>query len=84
MAARRVPGAMVIIAALVLATAAAEAPPPARHVVAERQALAMVRILPGAALNFSQIEQSAPERFSDAQIRGADGSSQPARLIEFH
>ena len=74
---------MVLIAALLLAAAAEPAAPPVLRVVAERQAVAMVRILPGAQLRFSEIEKSAPETFTDAQIRGADGSPERARLIEF-
>ncbi len=71
---------MVIVAALILAAAPE---PVAPRVVAERQAIAMVRILPGAVLKFSEIEKSAPESFRDTQIRAADGSAQPARLVEF-
>ncbi len=74
---------MVIVAALLLAAAPAEAAPPAQRVAAESQALAMVRILPGAQIRFFELEQSAPERFRDTQIRAADGSSEPARLVEF-
>ena len=72
---------MVILVVLLAAVAAPA--PPVQRVAAERQAIAMVRILPGAALKFAEIEQSAPERFRDTHIRGADGSSEPARLVEF-
>jgi hypothetical protein len=51
--------------------------------VAQRQATAMVRILPGAAIKFRELEKSAAHRFANARIRGSDGSSQPARLVEF-
>ena len=71
---------MVIFAALLLAAAPLA---PVQRVAAERQAIAMVRIVPGAQVRFSEIEQSAPERFRDTQIRGVDGSSEPARLVEF-
>ena len=75
---------MSILAALVLAAAPAQsAPAPVQRVAAERQALAMVRILPGAQLRFSEIERHAPERFRDTQIRRPDGSFEPARLVEF-
>ena len=74
---------MVLIAALLLAAAAEPAPPPAMPVVAERQAVAMVRILPGAQLRFSEIEKKAPETLTDAQIRRRDGSPEHARLVEF-
>ena len=75
---------MVLLAALVLATSPAEpsAPQPQR-VTAERQAVAIVRILPGAQLRFAEIEKSSPERLTDTRIRTADGSTEPARLVEF-
>ena len=71
---------MVIVAALLLATAP-ELPAP--RIAAESQASAMVRILPGAQIRFSEMEQSAPERFRNTHIRAADGSPEPARLVEF-
>ena len=75
---------MVLFAALALAAESPEpASPPVQRVVAERQAMAVVRILPGAQLKFSELEKSAPERFRDTQIRNADGSSEPARVVEF-
>ena len=76
---------MHLLLALVLAAApAAEAPPaPVQRLAAERQALAMVRILPGAALRFSEIEKNSPESFRDTLVRGVDGSPEPARLVEF-
>ena len=74
---------MIILASLVLAGSPAEAAPAVPRVAAESQAIAMVRILPGAQIRFSEIEQIAPERFRNTQIRAADGSSQPARLVEF-
>ena len=76
---------MVIFAAFALSVALGEAaaarPEP---VAAERPAVAMVRILPGAPVRFSELEKQAPERLTDARIRTADGASQPARLVEFH
>jgi hypothetical protein len=76
---------MVIFAAFALSVALGEAaaarPEP---VAAERPAVAMVRILPGASVRFAEIEKQAPERLTDARIRTADGASQPARLVEFH
>lgn len=74
-----------MLAALVLAPAPATEPPQPQppRVAAERQALAMVRILPGAHLRFAEIEKNAPESFRDTQIRAADGSLEPARLVEF-
>ena len=74
---------MVILAAFLVAAAAEPAPPPVQRVAAERQAVALVRILPGVALKFSEIEKSAPESFRNTEIRAADGSAQPARLVEF-
>ena len=81
--AARIACGMVILAALALAAIPADGPPPARIVAAERQAQAMVRILPGAALRFSQIEQSAPQTLRDTSIRTPDGAQAPARLVEF-
>jgi hypothetical protein len=74
---------MVILAALVLSATPVEAPRPARIVAAERQAQAVVRILPGAALRFAEIERSAPETLRDTYIRAPDGSPEPARLVEY-
>ena len=71
---------MVLLA--VLAMAASATPPPPR-VAAERQAVAMVRILPGAPLRFAEIERTAPQTLRNAQIRNPDGSLEPARLAEF-
>jgi hypothetical protein len=75
---------MVIVAALVVASLpAAQVPLAVQQVGAERQAIAMVRIVPGAQVKFSELEKIAPESFTDARIRGSDGSSQAARLVEF-
>ena len=74
---------MLLLAALALAAPAEPAPPPVQRVAAEGQAVAMVRILPGAALKFSELEKNAPESFRNTEIRAPDGSSQPARLVEF-
>jgi len=82
--AARIGSSMVVLAALALAAIAADGPPPARIVAAERQAQAMVRILPGAALRFAEIERSAPETLRDTSIRTPDGAQEPARLVEFH
>ena len=75
---------MLILAALALSATPVDIPPPTRIVAAERQAQAMVRILPGTALRFAEIEHSAPERLRDTHIRTPDGSPEPARLVEFH
>ena len=74
---------MVIVVAALLLVAAAAPEPAAPRVAAESQASAVVRILPGAPIRFAEIEQSAPERFRDTKIHAADGSLQPARLVEF-
>ena len=74
---------MVVFAALVLAAAPAALVAPPQPVAAERQANAMVQIFKGAPVRFSELEKSAPASFSNARIRGADGSSEAARLIEF-
>ena len=73
---------MVILAILAVAGASASPPPPLR-VAAERQAVAMVRILSGAPLRFSEIERNAPETLRNTRVRAPDGSMEPARLVEF-
>ena len=73
---------MAILAAVLLA--ASSTPPPVNPAAAERQAVATVRILPGAQVRFAEIEKTAPASFTEARIRGTDGSPQRARLIEFH
>jgi len=77
---------MVFFPAFALSVAAiipAQASAPVRTVTAAPQATAMVRILPGAALHFAQIEKTAPERLRDTTIRAPDGTSEAARLVEF-
>ena len=74
---------MVILAYLALAAASSQTPPPVTIAAAERQAVAMVRILPGVPLRFAEIEQSAPEMLRDTRIPNSDGSTEPVRLIEF-
>jgi hypothetical protein len=75
---------MAILAAVLLAVSPSPPALPAPHpVTAERQAVAVVRILPGAQFRYAELEKIAPASFTDAQIRDTDGSSRPARLIEF-
>ena len=74
---------MVIFAALLLAAEPAAQAAPPQYAVAETQAVAMVRILPGAQVKFSELEKIAPESFTDSRIRDIDGQSRPARLVEF-
>jgi hypothetical protein len=75
---------MVLFAALFLTTATTQpAAPPVQRVAAERQAVAMVRIVRGAPVKFSELEKIAPGRFTFALVRNADGAPQPARLVEF-
>lgn len=72
---------MVLFAAAILAASPVQSP--AEPVIPDRQAQAMVRILPAAALRFAELEQASPEMFRESQIRSADGSATAVRLVEF-
>ena len=77
---------MVIVVSLALAAAALAVPlerVEPQAVAPERQAQAMVTILPAARLEFSKLEKSRPERFRETYIPAPDGSLQPVRLVEF-
>jgi hypothetical protein len=52
-------------------------------VVPERQARAIVTILAGAPLRFSEIERERPLELRESRVRGADGSIETVRLVEF-
>jgi hypothetical protein len=71
--------ALALLAAAIIPAASA----PKQTATAEPQATAMVRILPGAALHFAEIEKTAPERLRDTTIRAPLGTSEAARLVEF-
>ncbi len=71
---------------LLFFVAVAAAPPPSAPLVVERQALAVVNILRPATIRLGDAASGgdAPAvRARDVQLRGADGSLRPARLIEF-
>ena len=77
---------MVIVASLSLAVAAlAVSPQPAEQqaVAPARQAQATVTIVSAATIRFAELERSQPELLRDTQVDDADGSTQPARLVEF-
>ncbi len=73
---------MVIFASLALATAGL-AVPLERVEPQARQARATVTILPAARLHFSDIEREHPELLRESAARGADGSVEALRLVEF-
>ena len=77
---------MVIFASLALATAALAVPlervePQAAAPV--RQAQATVTILPAARLHFSEIERDQPQSLRQSVVRGADGTVEVMKLVEF-
>jgi hypothetical protein len=79
-AVRYVPGMIILaIAALV----AARAPQAQAPVSPERQAQAMVIILPSASLRFSEIERTDPRALRETHLRGADGKPVTVKLVEF-
>lgn len=77
---------MVIFASLAVATAALAVPlerVEPQAVAPERQAQATVTILPAARLRFSEIEKTQPKALRETVIRGANGSRDTVRLVEF-
>jgi hypothetical protein len=84
-AARYRPG-MVIVAPFALAAAALAAtlvPQAVAPASPERQAQATVTILPSAQLRFSEIERDQPLALRQSVVRGADGSTETVKLVEF-
>ena len=72
---------MVIFA---LAALAATLVPHAQAPVSpERQAQATVTILSSASLRFSEIEKTHPDTLRESHVRGADGSKETVKLVEF-
>ena len=77
---------MVIFASLALATAALAVPLERAEpaiVAPVRQATATVTILRSEPLRFSEIERERPRMLRESVIRGADGSIEKLRLVEF-
>ena len=68
---------------ILLAALATIATPASGAVVPQRQAQATVRIVPFAALRFAEIERRNPRSLRSVMLRAADGTAQPARLVEF-
>ena len=68
-----------MLAALLAAAATIPAPPP-RPVVIE-QARATVRIVSGAGIRLG--DKTADAQLRSTQFRDSDGSSHPAKLVEF-
>ena len=75
---------MVIFAALAACRAPPAPPSTPRIVAAESQAIAMVRILRAEPVQFVGARKNRPRTFQRCEVHGADGSSEPARLVEFH
>jgi hypothetical protein len=73
---------MVILAAAVLATASPQQPQPSRSAVTV-QATATIRIVSGVVLKLDAASNPGAPPPRDSEIRSADGSSTPAKLIEF-
>ncbi len=77
---------MVIFASLALATATLAVPlerVEPQAVAPVRQARATVTILPAARLHFDDIERDQPEALRETVVRGADGSTEVLKLVEF-
>ena len=77
---------MVIFASLALASAALAVPlerVEPQAVAPVRQARATVTILPAARLRFSDIEREQPKSLRESVARGADGSVETLKLVEF-
>ena len=79
-AARYVLRMVIFVAAALAATLVPQARAP---VSPERQAQAMVIILPSASLRFSEIERTNPRALRKTHIRGADGKPETVKLVEF-
>jgi hypothetical protein len=65
---------------LAAAVTAVQAETPVRALA---QARVTVRIEQGIVLRFAELERDQPQRLHDRIVRAADGSVEPARLIEF-
>ena len=70
---------MLLLAAAALAASSAPQAPP----TTQRQARAMVRIVSGPPLRFAEIERRRTMPLRDSWVRGADGSRERVRLVEF-
>jgi hypothetical protein len=73
---------MVILAAAALATSSPPSPPPSRA-AAVAQATATIRIVSGVALKLDAPANPGAPSSRDSLIHSADGSTAPAKLIEF-
>jgi hypothetical protein len=77
---------MVIFASLALASATLAVPlerVEPQAAVPVRQARAMVTILSAARLRFADIEREQPKLLRETVVRGADGSTEVLKLVEF-
>ena len=75
---------MLLLASAALAASAPQTVPaaPSRPASATVRATASVRILNGASISWGQVSADLP-KIRVARLRGADGGTQPIRLIEF-
>lgn len=76
---------MLLLATVALAASAPQTVPaaaPTRPASATVRATASVRILNGASISWGQVSADLP-KIRVARLRGADGGTQPIRLIEF-
>ena len=71
---------VIFVAAALAATLVPQAQAP---VSPGRQAQATVTILSPSSLRFSEIEKSHPKKLRESRFRGADGSVQTIKLVEF-
>lgn len=68
---------------MLLAAVAAIAQPVLQAPAAATQATATIRVIAAVRLRLDALENTGAPRAHQVMIRTADGSSQPARLIEF-
>jgi len=73
---------MVILAAAALATSSPQSPAPSRT-AAVAQATATIRIVSGVVLKLDAATNPGAPPSRDSLIHAADGSTAPAKLIEF-
>ena len=71
---------VIVVAAALAATLVPQVQAPA---LPERQAQAMVTIFASAELRFSEIDKTRPKALRETRVRGADGSMETVKLVEF-
>lgn len=73
-------GMVIFAAAMLAATLVPQAVAP---VSPERQARATVTILTSSTLRFAEIERTQPKSLRESRVRGADGTVEKIKLVEF-